>query len=81
MGLGEAAPTSAVAGYCSSGDTVVHPAAGSVSLSAIRVGAATRHKPLPPPIVFEANVRGAAVIRSMEGTIWRSVWVLLALWG
>lgn len=80
MGFGEAAPTSAVAGYCRSGDTVVHPAAGSVSLSAIRVGAATRHKPLPP-IVFEANVRGAAVIRSMEGTIWRSVWVLLALLG
>ena len=35
------------------------PAAGSVSLSAIRVGAATRHK--PPPIVFEANIRGAVL--------------------
>lgn len=80
MGFGEAAPTSAVAGYCSSGDTVVHPAAGSVSLSAIRVGAATGYTPLPP-LVFEANVRGAVLSAKCEGTIWRSVWVLLALWG
>ena len=80
MGLGEAAPTSAVAGYCRSGDTVAPLPQVVCPCLHIRVGAATRHKPLPP-IVFEANVRGAAVIRSMEGTIWRSVWVLLALWG
>ena len=47
VGFGEAAPASAVAGYCRSGDTVVHPAAGSVPLSAIRVGTATGHTPLP----------------------------------
>lgn len=80
MGFGEAAPTSAVAGYCRSGDTVA-PLPQVVCLCLLLGSGPQQGTRRPPPIVFEANIRGAAVIRSMEGTIWKSVWVLLALWG